>query len=326
MRRTIINKKLFIMKKQIENRIGMYRTVITFCEKVTTEMQSIPALWTNYQTFKAKVEELDNMVQLQMKQLEGIAEDKHDSCERMINLLIKVSATLKAYADEIGEKELYRAAHYSISSLRKMRDDAVYEAANIVYNLADAHSANLGPYGFTPVLFTDFGNAIDDYKIKVSEPEEAIKMRKFYTTSISDIDHLIRELLARRIDHGIEVLELSHPSITKKYKNARVIYDRNGRRKESIELISVGKGVFTGVVTDDAGLPVPDALVRIENSTINTYTDSDGEYMMEVPEGTYNIVVWKDGFVESRDSDVDIGAGENVEKDFMLDIASPAAA
>jgi len=313
------------MKKQIENRLGMYRTVITDCEKVTTEMQSIPALWTNYQTFKAKVEELDDMIQLQMKQLKGIAEDKRESRERMMYLLIKVSATLKGYADETGDMELYRAAHYSPSGLRAMRDDAVYEAANIVLDLANTHSANLGPYGFTAALLTDFGDAIVDYKSKVSEPEEAIKMRKFYTRSIADIDHLIRELLARRIDNGIEILGLTHPSITQKYKNARVIYDRNGRRKESIELSVPTNGVFMGIVTNGDGLPVEDAIVRIEGTTLNTYTDPDGEYMIEVPSGTYNIVVWKDGFAETRDNDIDIGAGDSVEKDFVM-IVSPASA
>lgn len=313
------------MKKQIENRLGMYRTVITYCEKVTTEMQSIPALWNNYQTFKTKVEELDDMIQLQMKQLKGIAEDKRESRERMMYLLIKVSATLKGYTGEIGDMELYRAAHYSLSSLRKMRDDAVYEAASIVYDLADAESANLGPYGFTAALLTDFGDAIADYKRKVSEPEEAIKMRKFYTRSIADIDHLIRELLNRRIDNGIEILGLNYPAITKKYKNARVIYDRNGRRKESIELSVPTNGVFMGVVTDGDGLPVEDAIVRIEGTTLNTYTDADGEYMIEVPAGTYNVVVWKYGFMEARDNDVDIGGGDSVEVDFELTV-SPAAA
>jgi uncharacterized membrane protein len=81
-----------------------------------------------------------------------------------------------------------------------------------------------------------------------------------------------------------------------------------------------------GVVTDGDGLPVEDAIVRIEGTTLNTYTDADGEYMIEVPEGTHNIVVWKDGFVEARDNDVDIGGGESVEVDFVLDTSGSAAA
>jgi hypothetical protein len=151
-------------------------------------------------------------------------------------------------------------------------------------------------------------------------------MRKVYTEKIKIIDKAISTMLAQKVDHGIEMLGIAHPMITDKFKSARVIYDYSGRRKEHIELSVVRNGVFMGVVTDGDGLPVEDAIVRIEGTTLNTYTDADGEYMIEVPEGTHNIVVWKDGFVEARDNDVDIGGGESVEVDFVLDTSGSAAA
>ena len=314
------------MKKIIENRIGMYRTVIDVCEEMSTEMQNIPALWTNYNLFKAKVSELDAMVQLQMKKLKGITIDKNNSRENLIGYILQVAGSIKGYASGISDFEMYVMVSYTASRLRRMRDDAMFEAASIVFGVADANSVDLVDFGLTNTLFNDFVAAIDDYKEKGNETEKAKKMRKVYTKAVDDIDHLIRELLEQRIDSGIDVMGGSFPMFKKKYKSARVIYDRTGRRKESIELIVAENGVVMGVVTDGDGMPVEDAIVRIEGTTLKTYTDADGEYMIEVPSGTYNIVVWKEGFVEARDNDVDIGGGESVTIDLELVVAPASAA
>lgn len=310
------------MNAKIENRLSMYRTVISVCDKVTAEIQTVPALWTNYQEFRDLVSELDDIVQLQMKQIGGITVDKQESRDALVNLMQNVSVIIKAYAANTGNAELYTAAHYTPSSLLRIRDEALYEAAEILHDLADANAAELPPYGYVPAMLTDLADAITDYKDRVEDPDEARKMRKVYTKNINDLDKRIRKMLNRRIDNGMKALGITEPLIAQKYQSARVIYDySSGRKKEQIE-DTVAKAAFTGVVTDGEGLAVADALVRIENTTINAYTDDDGEYLLEVPAGKWNIIVSKEGYDEVRDNNVKIEAGESLDKDFTINITA----
>ena len=305
------------MNAKIENRLSMYRTVISVCDKVTAKIQTVPALWTNYQEFRDLVSELDEIVQLQMIQIGGITVDKQESRDALITIMQNVSVIIKAYAANVGNSELYTAAHYTPSSLLRMRDEAVYEAAEILYDLTDVNAAELPPYGYTPALLTELADAITDYKDRVEDPDEARKMRKVFTKNITDLDKRIRKTLERRIDNGMKALGITEPLIAQKYKSARVIYDYSGRKKEQIEE-STATAAFTGVVTDAEGLGVADALVRIENTTINTYTDDDGEFLLEVPAGKWNIIVSKEGYTEVRDNNVKIDAGESLDKDFTI--------
>lgn len=314
------------MNAKIENRLSMYRTVVSVCDKASAEIQTVPALWTNYQDFRNLVTELDEMIQLQMKNIGGITVDKQESRDALVTLMLNVSVIIKAYAADTGDSELYAAAHYTPSQLRRMRDEAMYLASEIIHDLTDANAANLPPYGYVPAMLTDLAAAIADYKDRIEDPDEARKMRKVYTRNIRRIDKRIRRMLARRIDNGMKALGITEPMIAEKYQSARVIYDySSGRKKEQIEE-GLAKAAFSGVVTDGDGLAVVDAIVRIDGTTINTLTDSDGEYLLEVPAGTFNIIVSKDGYSEVRDNDVEILAGETLEKDFTIELAASDAA
>jgi protein-tyrosine-phosphatase len=314
------------MNAKIENRLSMYRTVVSVCDKASAEIQTVPALWTNYQEFSNLVTELDDLIQLQMKQIGGITVDKQESRDALVTLMLNVSVIIKAYAADTGNAELYAAAHYTPSKLRRMRDEAMYQAAEIIYDLTDENAAELPPYGYTPVMLTDLADAIADYKDRVEDPDEARKMRKVYTKAIKNLDKRIRKMLSRRIDNGMKALGITEPMISEKYQSARVIYDySSGRKREQIEE-SLAKSAFMGVVTDGEGLSVADAIVRIEGTTTNTLTDSDGEYLLEVPAGTWNIIVSKDGYTEVRDNTVEILAGETLEKDFTLESTASDAA
>jgi len=309
------------MNSKIENRLSMYRTVESVCDKVGTQIQTVPALWTNYQLFKTTIVELDDMVQLQIKKIKGITADKNTSREKLIELMQNISVVVKAYAAEIGNSELYNAVHYSPSSLRRMRDETLYEAANIVRTLADANVAELPPYGFIPSVLVDLGAAIDDYKDKIEDPDEARKMRKVYTRAINDIDKRLRKLLYERIDNGISALGVTNPLIAKRYKSARVIYDYSSGKKKAVvenELIAM----LSGTITDTEGLPVSDVTVRIDTTTINTLTDADGEYLLEVPAGTYNLIVSMEGYNETRENNLKIASGDDLVKDFTIEASA----
>lgn len=195
-------------------------------------MQSIPALWNNFVAFKDKVEELHKMIQLQLRNITGITIDKKECRAKLINSLLRVSAMVKSYAANTNDLDLYATVNYTYSALRNMGGEVMYEAAMIVYKLAEVNAAELIPYGCQLNTLADLADEIAKYKALVAAPDEAIKMRKTYTSYITKIDKQIRKMLKTGVDNGMVVLGSLKPDIYEKYKAVRRIYNRRGRGKD----------------------------------------------------------------------------------------------
>ena len=57
-----------------------------------------------------------------------------------------------------------------------------------------------------------------------------------------------------------------------------------------------GTGILSGIITDGTGAALPGANVAIEGKPIGTTTSPDGKYSLNVPEGSYNLVISYIGF------------------------------
>ena len=308
------------MEAKIENRLSMYRTVIDLCDSSESVLQNVSGLWANYQLFRGAVEELDKMIQLQIRNLGGITTDKNDAREKLVEMLQVVSAMVKAYAMEVGDNHLYVLVHYAPGTLRYMRDENLLEAATVVKTSTETHSAHLSPFGYTTNIWNDYLAAFNRYTQMVEAPGGARKIRAVYTRAIKDIDRRIREILSKRLDNSIRVIGLTDPLLWAKYTASRNIYDNRGGKKKKAPAPGNIPAILSGTVTDDQGVPIVDALVLIEGTKINVTTDSDGEYLIDtIVAGNYNIVVNAEGFAEARENNVSVEGSDEIVKDFTLD-------
>ena len=85
-------------------------------------------------------------------------------------------------------------------------------------------------------------------------------------------------------------------------------------------LFGQGSAKITGVVSDNStGSTLPGANVFIENLSMGSITDLDGEYtILRVPTGTHTLQVSFIGY-ETQSITVEIEAGENVTSDVAMD-------
>ena len=87
----------------------------------------------------------------------------------------------------------------------------------------------------------------------------------------------------------------------------------------------INTGKITGIVTDSSGATVSDAAVRATNQETNvatvSKTQSNGDYLINflIP-GTYLVEVEAQGFRRSRESGVNVVAGDAVRLDLSLQI------
>ena len=79
-------------------------------------------------------------------------------------------------------------------------------------------------------------------------------------------------------------------------------------------------GSIRGVVTDkDFGGPVFEALVTVLGRSDSAKTTEQGNYLLkDLPQGTYTLIVSKDGYVRQVRPNVTVGAGQLVEIDVAL--------
>lgn len=78
-------------------------------------------------------------------------------------------------------------------------------------------------------------------------------------------------------------------------------------------------GTVSGTITDDSGEPIEDVLVKIGD--VSTTTDSNGEYSLEVTNGTYYVEASKEGYSQGIKS-ITITEEIEYEADFSLRVLS----
>lgn len=89
-------------------------------------------------------------------------------------------------------------------------------------------------------------------------------------------------------------------------------YSGIGFKEEAgnILLFKQGSGKITGRVTDETGAPLPGASVKIAGTGTGSVTNNDGNYSLNVPEGTYTVEVTFVGYGKSETKDVKVVANK----------------
>jgi C1A family cysteine protease len=85
--------------------------------------------------------------------------------------------------------------------------------------------------------------------------------------------------------------------------------DKSGNQVEmewSFRTISIG--IISGIVLDDDGQPIADALVSLDTGE-STTTDSEGRFVLEAPPGSYTITIAKEGYA-GKVMDVQVSDGQ----------------
>jgi TonB-linked SusC/RagA family outer membrane protein len=76
-------------------------------------------------------------------------------------------------------------------------------------------------------------------------------------------------------------------------------------------------GTIKGVVSDDSG-PVPSASVSVSGGTTGAFTDAQGNYSLEVPEGTYTLTASYVGYSKNEQGKIRVAAGKETVVHFKL--------
>ena len=201
----------------------MYAAVEAVCDKKQALWQALVAFVKAYLEFKTHVANIQSLNKQQERKKAGVAEDKQRLRVDMCNLAFLVCGAVKAYADEIKNRELAKRVGYSRSELSLGRDAACADRCREIHLAATENVAKLGEYGVTPERLVALQAAIDAYATAITKPRETRVVSKTVTGALIAEFKAVDELLKVRLDNLMPQLAEKDPTFAADYANARIV-------------------------------------------------------------------------------------------------------
>ena len=216
------------MNKRQENRLSMFYAVKSTLEENNAVWSGTPAIVTAKGDYDVKVKDLEDALEVQLRDIRGHAMDKRNAEEAMIAETLDVAGKVMAYATTIGDESLAEAMNIVPSELRRYRDSVVAQRCQDVHDSANGVLASLADYGVDAAKLTAFQALIDAYLVENTAPRLAITTRKNATAVIDELVDETLTLLNRRMDPLMQGFATTDPEFHRKYTDARIIVDLGG--------------------------------------------------------------------------------------------------
>ncbi len=166
------------MEKKKLNTLIMLSALMKFFEK-RQELwaQNIPLAEAINQT-KVLVEEVEHLEETLSKNKEGLATQKDNDKNYLIEVLFEVISVLGAYASKSGDDTLQEQISYPLSKLQTMRDAALASVASSILTILKQKADVLVPFNLSENERNAFADAIANYKSSLAGMRSNVNVRK----------------------------------------------------------------------------------------------------------------------------------------------------
>jgi hypothetical protein len=290
------------MNAKQESKLNMYHAVIAHCDAFPAIVATVPAFGTSYTSFKAIVSSLDATVQLEAQVITGIATDKKIVRDTLCQQAADIAAVVYAYATTVANNELAEEVNFSVSDLKRLRDDQTAPTCKNIHDAANDNLAALATYGITAGMLTTFNTLITNYTSKVPATRNAVALRKTYAASIKTLFKQADNLLKKVLDKLAVQFKAANLEFHDTYFNNRIIIDAP-TSKTGI------KGSIADSVTSN---PIAvTATLTLQATTFTTTSDPSGNFkFIKIPNGTYTIVITAPGYQSKQITNVTVTQGQ----------------
>jgi hypothetical protein len=302
------------MQKREEANFNMFRAVYAIRSDYSALISSIPALASGFNNLQARISSISGLISLQAAVISGIAVDKETLKAKMASLTYNYSGTARAWAADNEDDTSYEALNLVQSMIKKLPDEVAGPACMNIYNILNANSAALLPFGLTAAMLSELNTSISDYTAIVPLPANAINIRQTYTENIIKSVRQSASFLKRQLDNIVRAQINTNSDFVKTYFNSREIIDP-----------PTNSTTFKITVWEDDGTGKPGAKTiagaRFEVIGIAdkvTHTDSEGKAALsKFRKDTYTLLVTADGYSPVQKL-ISIGLGETKDLTFTL--------
>jgi hypothetical protein len=224
------------MTAKQRNQLAMLMAVNKVFTDYVTEISSIPALVKLISDFPGLLARIQEVHQIQqgLKGSNSALKVKEEA--EMVEATVAMAAAIYVYAQINELPALMEKCDVSPHHLEKMADETLLVTCRNVYDEAVKLDGALTDFGKDPESITQLGKEIDDFAAIITAPRSAVVTRSQATKELAKLVREANDLLRKKVDKLMGLLEKTHPVVYNSYKAARVIVDlRKGKRTEEEE-------------------------------------------------------------------------------------------
>jgi hypothetical protein len=160
----------------------------------------------------------------------GVTGDKAQSRNDLEEQMLEVGNQVAALAAKSSDHDLGAKVEMTKSSLDRMSDSDLVQAAKRVVEAATANLAALAPYGVTKAEVTALEAAATKFEEMKGSTREAAVGRKVETLSLPEAIGTVRSIFRNELDKMMTAFKRSNPDFYNGYFAARVIVNRAATR------------------------------------------------------------------------------------------------
>jgi hypothetical protein len=218
-----------------ENKLTMYRAVITYLNQHKTILNSLPHFAQCFTQLKDLVNQIEENKKNQETQITGITKQKNEWRDELIELAGEVANKVKVYATFAKNTILKEEVDYTDTDLRKVAHNVLKDRAQIIYDKALENLAQLADYRVNQELLGNLAEAIQKFTDAMPNTRVSQVSKKGITKNLKNIFADIDDLFKNRLDGLLLMLKKDEAQFYTGYSNARNIIDLKGRGKNKEE-------------------------------------------------------------------------------------------
>jgi hypothetical protein len=210
-----------------------FDTVLKFLNKNNSIWSGKVAFANAVTRATAAVAAVDQASDAQQKPTTGVTQDKGTVRDELKEETLRIADQLSALATKTDNMDLAAQVEMTKSSLDKLLDNDLEQAAERVANLATTNIAALADYDITAADVTAFNTLRDDFNEMKTAPRQAATDRSVATATLPVAMRTARSIFRNEIDKQMLNFKKTNPDFYNGYFAARVIVNKAATLKSA---------------------------------------------------------------------------------------------
>lgn len=287
------------MDAKQESKLSMYIAVRDYLAKFLTILNALPNFTTFYTALQNAITQIQNTGEAQGFDKSGNATSKNLLRDTLITLAVDTARKLKAYAKATKNQVLLKEASITESDLKRLPDTKLKNAAQGIYNRAQANLASLAPYLATAATQTALQTAITNFDKSIAQPRigitETSKSTKQLVTLFKNGDAALDD-----IDTVVGIIQLNQVDFYNGYRSVRKLINTATSTlaiKGMITDAATGAGLKGAKLTFSLnGGATTARAMNGNNGFTKKSADKGGFLVRSAADGTYDVIVELPGY------------------------------
>jgi len=268
------------------NELNMLEATLITLLKYNTVYSSNAVFVAAVNTLQSTINSIRSTDLVQNAKSIGITLTKEEAKTAMITLAFAHVSAGRAYATATSNTSLKSTLDYSLSDLKKLKDNDAWTDCQSIHDAVSPYIASMTPYGATATTLASLQTDINNYAPLIGKPRSQVAASAAATKSVVQLIEGSRELYKDTLDPLMEQFKISNVAFYNEYHTSRIIVNI-GTHKETI---------IEGLVTNGTS-PIAGILVKLTGTTKKKLTKANGKFrFMKLQPQKYTVTATGSGY------------------------------